>query len=287
MRVEQRKRLKDLTSTALMRALSSEDEVARWYFVLRSPLRLRIIRLLGEKGPLPFKELKRELGAGVGTIYYHLSIMSELVEQDEKRRYYLSELGMRVFTALKDGTLSSVVRRPTVGEAVLKGFLLSPLLRTACEDLRIGIPLAVLMLLLGAFGCSQARLMPVLMFYARTSVSSPIYLFLHYMGQQLLIFLACEGLSILFLRRIGGEAQLAIGVAVASLPMALFPYIYMLTPSDVASVLLPFFHLWAILLICSAISLGKGTRLDRSLPIGIIFMFINMLLLVFLGLLRF
>jgi len=267
--------------------LTSEDELARWYFVLRSPLRLRIIRLLGERGPLPFKELKRELGAGVGTIYYHLSIMSELIGQDEKRRYYLNEVGMRVFSALRDGTLASVVGQPTIGEKLLKVFLLSPVLRTACEDLRIGTPLAIAILTLGAFGCSSAGLMPVLMFYVRTSTSSPLCLFFHYLGQQLLIFLACEGLSALFLRRLGGEAQLAIGIGIASFPMAMFPYIYMLIPYDISLKLLPFFHLWAILLICSAISLGKGIRLDRSLPIGITFMFINMLLLAFLGVLSF
>ena len=270
-----------------MRRRQAEDELARWYFVLRSPLRLRIIRLLGERGPLPFKELKRELGAGVGTIYYHLSIMSDLIEQDEKKRYRLNELGMRIFTALQDGTFSGVVRAPTATERALKLFLLSPLLRTACEDMRVGVPAAFFIVLLGAFGCSQAKLMPVLLFYIRTSVAGALELFLHYLGQQMLIFLACECLSILFLRRLGGEHQLLVGLSVASLPLAIFPYIYMLLPYELSYRLLPFFHLWSILLVCSAISLGKGVRLDRSLPIGLVLMFINMLVLAFLGLLQF
>ena len=268
-------------------ALCSEDELARWYFVLRSPLRLKIIRLLGKRGPLPFKELKRELGAGVGTIYYHLSIMSDLVKQDEKKRYYLNDLGMRVFTALQDGTFFSVVGAPTATERVLKLFLLSPLLRTACEDMKVGIPVALLIVLLGAFGCSQAKIMPVLLFYIRTSAAGALELFLHYLGQQMLIFLACECLSILFLRRLGGEHPLLVGLGVASLPLAIFPYIYMLLPYELSCMLLPIFHLWSILLVCSAISLGKGVRLDRSLPIGLVLMFINMLVLAFLGLLRF
>ena len=73
----------------------------------------------------------------------------------------------------------------------------------------------------------------------------------------------------------------------ASLPMAIFPYIYMLVPYDVAVRVLPILHLWSILLICSAVSLGKGVRLDRALPVGLVLLFLNVLLLSFLGLLTF
>ena len=265
----------------------NSDELARWLFVLKNPARLRLLRLLGERGPLPFKELRRELGLGVGTIYYHLSIMSELVAQDGRKRYYLSEQGRRLYRALEDGTLTSLVPRHTPGERVLKALLLAPLMRLACEKRAFGLPAAVLITLIGAYGCSRARLMPVLFFYVRTSAACPYLLFAHYMGQLFLVFLICEGLCLLFLRRRGAELELLIGIGLASLPMAIFPYIYMLVPYDVAVRVLPILHLWSILLTCSAVSLGKGVRLDRALPVGLVLLFLNVLLLSSLGLLTF
>ena len=265
----------------------SSDELARWLFVLKNPVRLRMLRLLAERGPLPFKELRRELGLGVGTIYYHLSIMSDLVAQDARKRYYLNERGQRLYRALTDGTLSVLVARPSAAEKALKAVLLTPLMRFACEKPAYGLPLAIGIALLGAYGCSRARLMPVLFFYVRTSAACQLALFSHYLGQLLLLFLICEGLCLAILRRKGAELELAIGLSVASLPMAVFPYIYMVVPYEIAVKLLTLLHLWSILLVCSAVSLGKGVRLDRALPIGLILLFLDVLLLSFLGLLAF
>ncbi|RLI13015.1 hypothetical protein DRO33_01845 [Candidatus Bathyarchaeota archaeon] len=261
------------------------EELARWYFVLRSPVRLRILRLLGERGPLPFKELRRELGMGVGTIYYHLSVMSDLVAQDGKRRYYLTEAGLRLFTALRDGTLYSIVGGPSLAERVLKAVLLAPLFKLACGKPKLGLPLALAIVFFGALGCSRAGLMPVLLFYAKTTTAGGMELFFHYLGQWLVIFLICEGLCLAFFRRFGAELELMIGVDLASLPTAFFPYLYIALPYDVSAKLLPLLQLWSILLICSAISLGKGVRLDRAVPIGLILMSLNIIVLSFLGLL--
>ena len=85
-----------------------EEELARWYFLFRSPARLKILELLYERGPLTFSELRKELGLGVGTIYYHLSIISDLIRRDARRRYALNELGLRVYRAIRDGSLPSL-----------------------------------------------------------------------------------------------------------------------------------------------------------------------------------
>ena len=266
---------------------SSEDELARWYSVLGNPVRLRIIRLLGEKGPLPFKELRRELGLGVGTIYYHLDVMSGLVVQDEKKRYLLSERGMMLFSALRDGTLSLIAREPTPLEKALRFFLFSPLFRMACEKPAVGIPLALAILVIGGLGSAKAGLMPIFMFYARTARAAPLSLFLHYLAQWGLVYLACELLCLVFYKRKGAELDLLIAVSLANLPLAIFPHVYAFLTYEAALRLLTALQAWAVLLVCSAVSVGKGIRLDRALPVGLILLFINVILLAFLGLLTF
>ena len=263
-------------------ALTSE-ELARWYFVLRSPVRIRILRLLAERGPTPFKELRRELGLGVGTIYYHLSIMAELVAKDRHKRYYLTELGLRLYRALEHDAVPLALRKPTGIEKAFKALLLSPLFKLACEKKALGVPLALAIVLLGGLGCARAGLMPVMFFFVRSSAAGWLELLLHYMGQWAAIFLLCELLVLALYRQPGAELELSIGVGLASLPMGVFPYIYMVLPMDISARVLPFLQLWSILLVCSAVSLGKGMRIDRALPIGFILMFLNMVLLVFGG----
>ena len=261
--------------------------MAKWYSVLRSPVRLRILRILGERGPTPFKELRRELKLGVGTIYYHLSVMSDLIRQDEKKRYCLNERGLRVFSALRDGTITIVVREPGPLERFLRALLLSPLFRLACDNPRLGLPLATLVLALGGYGAARAELMPILMFYARTSTYGPYCLFFHYLAQWALVALACEALCLAFYRRRGAELELLIAVSLANLPLAIFPYAYLVLPYGVALKLLTVLQSWTALLICSAVSIGKGIRLDRALPVGLALLCINVVLLAFLGLLTF
>ena len=265
----------------------SESELARWYSVLGNPVRLRIIRLLGERGPLSFKELRRELGLGVGTIYYHLDVMSGLVVQDEKKRYLLSERGMMLFSALKDGTLSLVMRKPTSAEKALRIILLSPLFKIAREKPALSIPLALAILVIGGIGSARAGLMPILMFYARTAKAAPLCLFLHYLAQWGLVYLACEFLCLVFYRRKGAELELLVTISLANLPLAIFPYAYTFLSYQVALRLLTVLQAWTILLVCSAVSAGKGIRLDRALPIGLTLLFLNVVLLAFLGLLAF
>ncbi|RLI08479.1 hypothetical protein DRO32_02200 [Candidatus Bathyarchaeota archaeon] len=265
----------------------AEDELARWYFVLKSPVRLRIIRLLGERGPLSFKELKRELGLGVGTIYYHLDVMSDLVAQDEKKRYLLNERGAMFFSALMNGTLSPIPAGSTLAEKALGILLLSPFFKAACERPLLGIPLALAILVAGGLGSARMGLMPILMFYARTTRASLACTFLHYLAQWGLVILICELLCLIFYRRRGAELELMIAVSLANLPMALFPYIYVFLPYGVALKLLTVFHAWTVLLVCSAVSMGKGIRLSKALPVGFTLLFLNLIFLASLGLLTF
>ena len=97
---------------------------------------------------------------------------------------------------------------------------------------------------------------------------------------------SCEFLSLIFYRRRGAELELFIGICLASFPVAIFPYLYAVLTWSTALNVLSFLQLWSTLLICSAISLCKGMRIDKALPIGMFLMFLNVFLLISLGFLR-
>jgi len=55
------------------------EDTSRYYTLLRDPARRKIVEILGNQGKIGFKELKQELGLGVGTVYYHLDMLSDFL----------------------------------------------------------------------------------------------------------------------------------------------------------------------------------------------------------------
>jgi hypothetical protein len=69
--------------------------------VVSKPNRAAIVRIIGERGELSFKELKASMKLGVGTLYYHLDGLSGLVAQNSSKQYVLTEQGRQVYEAVK------------------------------------------------------------------------------------------------------------------------------------------------------------------------------------------
>ncbi|MFW9998465.1 MAG: winged helix-turn-helix domain-containing protein, partial [Candidatus Odinarchaeota archaeon] len=66
------------------------ENLSRYYTLLRDPTRRKIIELLATHEKIGFKELKETLDLGVGTIYYHLDMLSDFLIQDKQRKYKLN-----------------------------------------------------------------------------------------------------------------------------------------------------------------------------------------------------
>jgi len=73
--------------------------------VTAKPKRTAIVRFIGERGEVSFKELKARLGLGVGTLYYHLDGLTDVVTQNKIRQYILTEEGKRVYESIKNAPL--------------------------------------------------------------------------------------------------------------------------------------------------------------------------------------
>jgi DNA-binding transcriptional ArsR family regulator len=82
------------------------EDLSQYYTLLRDPTRRKIIEILGSQEKIGFKELREALGLGVGTVYYHLDMLSDFITQDKSRKYSLNDRGQLLHRALKDGNVS-------------------------------------------------------------------------------------------------------------------------------------------------------------------------------------
>jgi len=237
---------------------------------------------LGDQGKIGFKELKQELGLGVGTVYYHLDMLSDFLTQDKHRKYMLNDRGRLLYRSLKEGHLP-----PTLGigdafsHRLGRWLFLSPFFTKTTRPERL-LPVSILVLTFGAVGAAIAKIEPILFFYfPSTSKFETIatLFFFHWIG----LFLSSAFLIYLLYRRVGGDLQLFVCLGISAFPLALFPYIYIFVPYNVARFVLLTFQVWTLLLVSSAFCFGKGLRLDRSIVVSLIIFYFNIVLLMALG----
>jgi hypothetical protein len=260
------------------------EDTSRYYTLLRDPARRRIVEILGEQDKIGFKELKQTLGLGVGTVYYHLDMLSEFLAQDKERKYMLNDRGRLLYASFKEGSLPPALQ---MGEAlshrVGKWLFLAPVFAKTTKPWRL-LPVAVAILFIGAVGAADAGIDPMLLFYfpfSAYSFQTTIVLFLsNWMG----LFLFSELMIYLFLKRTGGDLQLFTCLGIAALPLAVFPYLYLFVPSyEVLQGVLLALQVWTLLLLSAAFSFGKGIRLDKSVILSLTIVYLNTMILLVLG----
>ncbi|MEM3640450.1 MAG: winged helix-turn-helix domain-containing protein [Candidatus Bathyarchaeia archaeon] len=259
------------------------EDLSRYYTLLKDPARRKIIEILGAQEKIGFKELREALGLGVGTVYYHLDMLSDYITQDKQRKYKLNDKGQMLYRILKDGSIPTSLE---IGEAFShrlgKWLFLSPVFAKTVKPLRL-LPVSIAILLLGALGSSYAKLDPALFFYFPYSpynFTSILTLFLfNWMG----LFLFAEFLIYLLYRRVGNDLQLFTCIGLAAFPIAIFPYIYVFTSEIVAQYSLFILQIWSLLLVSAAFCFGKGIRLDKAIVVSLAAMYLNIAALFMLG----
>jgi len=80
----------------------NEDNVKEevFYYALGHNLRREIIKIIGENGYSSFTQFKKILKVSTGTIYHHLDTLSNLIEQKDDKKYYLTEIGQYAYESL-------------------------------------------------------------------------------------------------------------------------------------------------------------------------------------------
>jgi len=259
------------------------EDLSRYYTLLRDPARRKIIEILGGQEKIGFKELREALGLGVGTVYYHLDMLSEFVTQDKQRKYRLNDHGQTLYKILKEGNVP-----PTLGiseafsHRLARWVFLSPVFAKTVKPLRL-LPVSVVILVVGALGSACAELDSALFFYFPYSAYSFTGMMVLYIFNWIGLFLFAELFTFLLYRRVGNDLQLFTCLGLATFPMAVFPYIYFLVSDFVSQCVMLVVQIWSLLLVSAAFCFGKGIRLDKAIVVSLTAMYLNIAALFMLG----
>lgn len=260
------------------------DDESQYHTLLRNPARRRVIEILGTQEKIGFKELKETLGLGVGTVYYHLDMLSSYLSQDKQRKYRLNDRGLLLYKSLKGGSSppSTLELSETFGHRLIRWLFLAPVFSRTVLPLRL-LPLALLILLFGALGSAFASSQSLLFFYSpftnfQFETTTLLYLF-----NWISLFFFSDLIHYVVFKRTGGDLQLFVCIGIASLPIALFPYLYMFFSYEIARYLLLVLVIWTMMLLSSAYSFSKGLRLDKSIVLSLFVLYLNVAILFALG----
>lgn len=270
-----------------------EKELSKFYTLLRDPARRKIIELLGEREKIGFKELRETLGLGVGTVYYHLDMLSGFIVQDKQHKYMLNDRGQALYRVLREGFTLPAIESCVSNRSLFRWLFLSPIFAKTFKPLKL-LPFSIIMILIGAVGSAYARLDPALFFYVPYSTRSVAEIIIRYFLGWFGLFLFGEAFSYIVYKRVGNSVQFLTCLGIASLPLMIYPYIYwalsiLLFDHQFLDLNLLFqaifivFELWALLLLSSAICFGKGLRLDKAIIISLAAMYMNIAVLYFMG----
>ena len=259
------------------------ENTSRYYALLKDSARRKIVQMLGEQGRVGFKDLKENLELGVGTVYYHLDMLSDFLTQDKHRKYMLNDRGRLLYRTLKEGTLPPSLE---IGEAFShrlgRWLFLSPIFTKTTRPERL-LPLSVLILILGAVGSALENLDPLLLFYFPFSAYKFETIIALFLSNWIGLFLLSNLLIYLLYRRTHGNLQLFTCIGISALPLALFPYLHILIPPEISKYLLLALQIWSLLLMSSAFCFGKGLRLDKSIVISLTILYLNVIILLITG----
>lgn len=259
------------------------EDLSRYYTLLRDPARRKVIEILGTQEKIGFKELRETLGLGVGTVYYHLDMLSDFLTQDKQRKYRLNDRGKTLYRILKEGNVP-----PTLGiseafsHRLAKWLFLSPVFAKTVKPLRL-LPISIAILLIGALGSAYAQLDSALFFYFPYSICSFTGIVTLYLFNWIGLFLFAELFTYLLYRRVGNDLQLFTCLGLATFPIAFFPYIYLFISDVISQYVLFILQIWSLLLVSAALCFGKGIRLDKAIVVSLTAMYLNIALLFLLG----
>lgn len=251
------------------------------YHALNHPIRREIVRLLGIRERLGATEFKEILNIGPGKLYYHLQNLGSLIEQDEERKYRLSEEGNEAFQLLISGEALRIKERteassvlPFVLNPIKRVFLLSSLLSYLYENPARHIPETIILLSLGGWLCYASGLQPLLLFYSPHSL--PLFWsMVRFFTSWLIVYCVAEVLCFALFRRKGGSICLFVGSAFSFFPMMLYTTVWLLNATLnwrleeilggwILRGLLMFFQGWTFCVLAVSVSQAKELGIDRA-----------------------
>jgi len=259
------------------------EDLSRYYTLLRDPARRKIVEILGVQEKIGFKELREALGLGVGTVYYHLDMLSDFIAQDKQRKYMLNDRGRMLYKILKEGNVPPTLEiSEAFSHRLARWLFLSPVFAKTVKPLRL-LPVSIAILLLGALGSAYSKLDSALFFYFPYSIYSSTGIIALYISNWIGLFLLAEIFTYILYKRVGNDLQLFTCVGLAAFPMAVFPYLYLFISDVTTQYVLFVLQIWSLLLVSAAMCFGKGIRIDKAIIVSLTAMYLNIAILFALG----
>jgi DNA-binding transcriptional ArsR family regulator len=266
--------------------LELRDEKLLFYSLLKNPIRREIISLLKENGSMAATDLKRMLGISVGTLYYHIEFMKPFVVKNPKRRYMLSEKGLRLVESMK---VSDYLAEASVGAVkgprrILLTLSLNPLLERVQLSNATLVPVGILSSLLYVLLSWRISNSQLLLHFRQLPTAEAAFI----MSAFNLVLLIALTMFLGFLTslRLGGEAAIA-----TTLPIALTPSNIILTyfavlsglglnENPLVAAITPYvyfgLHLWQMATIAAVLVSAKGVSWERAVIASIALSYLSL-----------
>jgi hypothetical protein len=253
-----------------------EDEVSRFFTRLGHPLRRKIIQYLGDNEHGGFTDLKAHLDVSTGTLYYQLDLLSDLIEQDDERKYHLNEKGGFAYKLLLESEERFASSRYVKRNPTILGYVTLSIIGWRFISYLYGMPkLAVAtvasILLYGAWITNLSGLYPVVFIYLDHLPLAVYYIPVLFIAGYLLVNLLANLTSYLVYRSTEGVRNLFLGSAVAILPSIIMPTAYVTSrylqaplTGFQAQALMVIGIGYSLCILTSAISLSKGLAAAKA-----------------------
>jgi hypothetical protein len=260
--------------------------------VLDHPVRRRIIELLGTRGPLPWKELAKELGMATGALYYHLDTLEGLVFRDPTKKYALTKPGQEVFAYLQKSPLITSVQNASFAfnsrSSYTRYFVSIFVPRTLLDSVtastrRSAITLVVLTtLLLSALTFSGDA---VRLFYLGPT-RDILQIAESYALSLIAIFAISYAGTLILFRVRPNPASLAVSSAISFLPViflatlliSVSPLSALLADRNALTLFVVFFQAWSTTILGAGISVSSGVRVEKTILVSLVVLYATMIL---------
>ncbi|MFX1394701.1 MAG: hypothetical protein ACFFAH_14165 [Promethearchaeota archaeon] len=253
-----------------------------------------MIQIIGEYGFSSFTNLKKVLKVSTGTIYHHLDSLSQLIEQKEDKKYYLTDLGVHAYNSLKENI--EIIESPEISKQEFK----SPLLRLFMlltpkkfisfqkKDKLYNSIIAIIALSLGAILCGLNAFYTFFLFHIETTediyeleIISHVYFSILYIVNFLISFLLLEGSCRLLYKKKERTFEFFITLPIVFFPMVIYLLIHFFLLSTellmkitffriLDVILLILFQVLSLWLLTYSISVNKGLKIENGLIISLL-----------------
>jgi len=241
--------------------------------------------------------LKKELKVSTGTIYHHLETLSDLVEQQNDKKYYLTELGVYAYNSLKDNI--ETIKSPDFAHRELKTPILRKLMwvtsqrfiQFAKEDKLYVILISLVIIICGTILSGLNSFYSFLLYFIEIEYYQILFSF-SFILNFLIFFAVVEVISRLFFRKNTNSLKFFLSSAIIQFPMIFYLILHFilkilnLLDNNFASFfdkfILIVFQVWSLWLLSYSLCVNKGLKIESSLIFSVLLHYGGFTLILFL-----